>query len=613
MLQEDSALAGIGCVIFDEFHERSLNADLGLALVHREPAEPARGSAPAGDVGDARSAAARAHCSDDAPIVTARGPQLRCGDPLCAAARRSCTSNCRSRRSCAPRCASTTATFCAFCPGAAEIRRVQRALEESGLERARARSAAVRRTRRRGAGCGAGGRSRRAAQDRARHQHRRNQPDHRGRSRRRRLGTAPLRGIRSRDRHEPAGHRQGVAGRGGSAPRARRPPERRGSATGCGRRARMPRSRAQTPPEILHADLAPLALELACWGAVDAAQLALARSAARRAAGAGARPAAAARGHRCRRAHHGARPNARRSSACIRGSRTCWSRRASSARARLACDLAAILSERDILRAAAGRARCGLAPAGGGVARRRPGAARRRHAWMPAPSRRRSAAPAKWQRDFARGLPRLPRIRMRRPGILLALGLSGSHRPRARRRRPLPARQWPRRALRRSRRRSRNRSSSSRRNSTARSARRGFSWPRRLRAADLEQHFARADPRSRGDRLGRARAGGSRAPRAPARRLAARIRRRFAIPTRRPCRHAALAGLRQIGIAGAAVDQGAAPVAGARDVDARSTRYPRPTPWPDLSDAALARDSRGMGAAVDRRLHAPRAFRANGS
>ena len=32
MLQDDSALAGIGCVIFDEFHERSLNADLGLAL-----------------------------------------------------------------------------------------------------------------------------------------------------------------------------------------------------------------------------------------------------------------------------------------------------------------------------------------------------------------------------------------------------------------------------------------------------------------------------------------------------------------------------------------------------------------------------------------------------
>ncbi|WP_134727062.1 ATP-dependent helicase HrpB [Paracoccus luteus] len=32
MIQSDPALAGVGCVIFDEFHERSLNADLGLAL-----------------------------------------------------------------------------------------------------------------------------------------------------------------------------------------------------------------------------------------------------------------------------------------------------------------------------------------------------------------------------------------------------------------------------------------------------------------------------------------------------------------------------------------------------------------------------------------------------
>ncbi len=32
MLQEDPALCGIACVIFDEFHERSLQADLGLAL-----------------------------------------------------------------------------------------------------------------------------------------------------------------------------------------------------------------------------------------------------------------------------------------------------------------------------------------------------------------------------------------------------------------------------------------------------------------------------------------------------------------------------------------------------------------------------------------------------
>jgi len=31
-LQDDPSLEGAGCVIFDEFHERSLNADLGLAL-----------------------------------------------------------------------------------------------------------------------------------------------------------------------------------------------------------------------------------------------------------------------------------------------------------------------------------------------------------------------------------------------------------------------------------------------------------------------------------------------------------------------------------------------------------------------------------------------------
>ncbi|RMD95329.1 MAG: DEAD/DEAH box helicase, partial [Alphaproteobacteria bacterium] len=32
MIQSDPALEGVGAVIFDEFHERSLNADLGLAL-----------------------------------------------------------------------------------------------------------------------------------------------------------------------------------------------------------------------------------------------------------------------------------------------------------------------------------------------------------------------------------------------------------------------------------------------------------------------------------------------------------------------------------------------------------------------------------------------------
>ena len=33
MLQRDPELSGYAAVLFDEFHERSLNADLGLALV----------------------------------------------------------------------------------------------------------------------------------------------------------------------------------------------------------------------------------------------------------------------------------------------------------------------------------------------------------------------------------------------------------------------------------------------------------------------------------------------------------------------------------------------------------------------------------------------------
>ena len=54
MLQADPSLEGVGLVIFDEFHERSLDADLALALctyarnVFRE--DPATQTA--GDVGD---------------------------------------------------------------------------------------------------------------------------------------------------------------------------------------------------------------------------------------------------------------------------------------------------------------------------------------------------------------------------------------------------------------------------------------------------------------------------------------------------------------------------------------------------------------------------------
>ncbi|MGO4851542.1 ATP-dependent helicase HrpB [Phaeovulum sp. W22_SRMD_FR3] len=72
MLQSDPELAGVGCVIFDEFHERSLNADLGLALVWeaRGALRPDLALVVMSATLDAGPVAA---LLDDAPIVTSEG------------------------------------------------------------------------------------------------------------------------------------------------------------------------------------------------------------------------------------------------------------------------------------------------------------------------------------------------------------------------------------------------------------------------------------------------------------------------------------------------------------------------------------------------------------
>ncbi len=72
MLQSDPELPGVGAVIFDEFHERSLNADLGLALTWE-----ARGALREDLIVLVMSAtleaAPVAALLDDAPIVTSQG------------------------------------------------------------------------------------------------------------------------------------------------------------------------------------------------------------------------------------------------------------------------------------------------------------------------------------------------------------------------------------------------------------------------------------------------------------------------------------------------------------------------------------------------------------
>ncbi|WP_090160310.1 ATP-dependent helicase HrpB [Loktanella sp. DSM 29012] len=72
MVQDDPELPGVGCVIFDEFHERSLQADLGLALVWevKGALRPDLGLIVMSATLDAAPVAAML---DDAPVVTAQG------------------------------------------------------------------------------------------------------------------------------------------------------------------------------------------------------------------------------------------------------------------------------------------------------------------------------------------------------------------------------------------------------------------------------------------------------------------------------------------------------------------------------------------------------------
>ena len=72
MLQSDPELPGIGAVIFDEFHERSLNADLGLALC-LEVAEALRDDLILLAMSATLDAAPVARLMGDVPVITSEG------------------------------------------------------------------------------------------------------------------------------------------------------------------------------------------------------------------------------------------------------------------------------------------------------------------------------------------------------------------------------------------------------------------------------------------------------------------------------------------------------------------------------------------------------------
>jgi ATP-dependent helicase HrpB len=270
MLQDDSALPGIGCVIFDEFHERSLNADLGLALCI-ESQQNLREDLRLLVMSATLDQGPIARLLGDAPVVTAHGrsfevateyvprrPEIHLEQQTAQVVRTALQEH--------------PGDILCFLPGAAEIRRVQQALEAAGLDRhvqvwplygeldAAAQDAAL-------SAAPPGRRKIVLATSIAETS----------------LTIEGIRvvvdcGLRRFAEFDPAtGMSRLVTGKvSQAAADQRRGRAGRLSAGHCYRlwsQGSHASLSPQTPPEVSHADLCPLALELACWGALDAASL----------------------------------------------------------------------------------------------------------------------------------------------------------------------------------------------------------------------------------------------------------------------------------------------------------------------------------------------------
>lgn len=132
MLQQDPSLEGIGLVIFDEFHERSLDADLGLALII-QGRSLFRDDTPLKILimSATLDSLAIAELLDDAPVIKSEGRlfpvELIYGTSW------------KNKEKIEPRIASTihtalreqTGSLLVFLPGQAEIRRVERQLQQT--------------------------------------------------------------------------------------------------------------------------------------------------------------------------------------------------------------------------------------------------------------------------------------------------------------------------------------------------------------------------------------------------------------------------------------------------------------------------------------------------
>lgn len=128
MVQSNPELPGIGCVVFDEFHERSLNGDLGLALVW-EARAALREDLKILVMSATLDAEPVARLLDDAPVVTSQGSSFPVDTRWLDTPRRAGARLEQDMAGLIERAvAETEGGVLAFLPGAGEINRLAQAL-----------------------------------------------------------------------------------------------------------------------------------------------------------------------------------------------------------------------------------------------------------------------------------------------------------------------------------------------------------------------------------------------------------------------------------------------------------------------------------------------------
>ena len=235
MILDDPELSGIGAVLFDEFHERSLDADLGLALAldcQRGLRDDLRILPMSATLDGARVA----QLLGDAPVIASEGrafpvetrylgrdANARIEDQMADAVMRALRAE--------------PGSILAFLPGQGEIRRVEERLKERISDPAIVLAPLYGAMDMRGAGPCARASAQGPAQGGARDLDRRDVDHHRGRARRHRQRPCAGSALRAGRRRDPARDRARVSRRRRSAPGPRRPHRARRLLSPVGRAA----------------------------------------------------------------------------------------------------------------------------------------------------------------------------------------------------------------------------------------------------------------------------------------------------------------------------------------------------------------------------------------